>query len=175
MLSTHLCLVPSLGMSGDVPLFSIYTFMACAGSTLPFLRNDIFGPVSMFFTSTRLILFHWRVEGCKRQSSWPNFSYRPGVHLDSLQNSWHLGRDSNGVPPYYLLKLTYIPFSYVSSHTAEIHSIFVSVSEKRAFCLYVRRVSFIPPLCIPHRHMKFAHHTFTAYRERRQDVTVLGL
>lgn len=130
-----------------------------------------------FFISTSLILFHWRVEGCKRQSSWPNFSYRPGVHLDSLQNSRCLGRDSKGVPLYYLLKLTYIPFTYLSNHTAEIHPIFVgcSVSEKRAFCIYVHRVSFIPPFCIPHRHMKFAHHTFTAYRERRQDVTVLGL
>jgi hypothetical protein len=161
----------------ELYLYPPYVLTWCVEGQLYFLYVMIFLDLFLcFLTITRFIVCHRRVEECERQSLWPNVGYCTGIHVDSPQNSRCLGRDSNGVPLYYFLRLTYVSFTYVSSHTAEIHAILVgcNASVIRAFCLFVCRVCSIRAFCIPHRHMKFAHHTFTVYHERRQDVTVLG-
>jgi hypothetical protein len=77
---------------------------------------------------------------------------------------------------YYLLNLIFpVPVFQAIQQKCKPYLQVAVCLEKRAFCLFVRRVGFIPPFCIPHRHMTFAHNTFTVHRERRQDVTVLGL
>ena len=50
MLTTHIRTPPRLRMSGTVPLFPLFTFMACTAATLRFLRMSGTMPLLPLFT-----------------------------------------------------------------------------------------------------------------------------